>query len=88
MLTREKRLTLKRTRRNAWSKKKRTFRNRGMSPQFKFRRIGIKARRASVMAASALPLRGVRADLRSTIPASKVPLKKGFFARLFRRTSA
>jgi hypothetical protein len=82
------RLQTKRTRRNALSKRKRWLRNRGMSPSWKPTRRTWNEIYREVAAANALPLRGVRADLRSTIPKSTVAKKQGFFARLFRRVNA
>jgi hypothetical protein len=81
----------KRTQRNLNSKRKRWLRNRGMSPSYKFTIIPWRERYAALDAAYARPLRGVRADLRSTIPKSTVPKKQSLasrLVRLFRRPNA
>jgi hypothetical protein len=85
MLTR---LQLKRTNRNTNFKRKRRLRNRGMSPSWKPTRRTWNEVYQDVEAANSRPLRGVHADLRSTIPKSTVPKKQGFFSRLFRRPNA
>lgn len=82
------RLQTKRTRRNALARRKKWLRNRGMSPSWRPTRATWRQRYAEVAAANALPLRGVHADLRDTIPKSTVAKKPGFFARLFRRVNA
>ena len=82
MMTREKRLTWKRTKRNANSARKRWLRNRNMTPQWRPGREKLSSLRARIATIAAMPLRGVRTRLDDPKP---TPQRKGFFARIIHR---
>jgi len=76
----------KRTVRNTNSKRKAALRRRGMSPQWKPLSMSRKAmRKRAELAVNAITLRGVKADLCSTIPKSVTPKRPSLFRRLFSR---
>lgn len=79
------RLALKRTKRNLLSKHKHYLRNRGMSPQWRTGRTPWRQVRDQVASANSISLRGVHADLRSTIPVSAMPKRQSRVVEFFHR---
>jgi hypothetical protein len=80
-----KRVEVKREKRNRESKRKKWLRRRGMSPQWREGRLGKKGKAKQMAIAQSIPLRGVKADLRSTLPkVEKMPRKMGLGKRIVR----
>jgi hypothetical protein len=94
MLTREKRLTIKRTARSLETKRKARLRARGMFPQLKHLDHSL-WQRVAMREALRRPLRGIKASAPEVKPPQMrkgpqplVKPKRGILARIFRRPGA